>query len=122
MSSWLQRSRAPLQKLYLFHPSYTNVLLELRNSTDQIIAFSGKSSSPSSKEAQEDAGLLVPPGLHGCVVLGLVASLNTETLGWAFPSALHYSRAVRAEPPCLLRAVEGPSTQRGARVGVSDEA
>ncbi|KFP11609.1 Protein ITFG3, partial [Egretta garzetta] len=34
------RSRAPLQKLYLFHPSYTNVLLELRNSTDQIIAFS----------------------------------------------------------------------------------
>ncbi|NWY49754.1 F234A protein, partial [Chionis minor] len=32
-------SRAPLQKLYLFHPSYTNVLLELRNSTDQIIAF-----------------------------------------------------------------------------------
>uniref|UniRef100_A0A8C0BEU3 Family with sequence similarity 234 member A n=1 Tax=Buteo japonicus TaxID=224669 RepID=A0A8C0BEU3_9AVES len=29
----------PLQKLYLFHPSYTNVLLELRNSTDQIIAF-----------------------------------------------------------------------------------
>ncbi|NWQ99339.1 F234A protein, partial [Paradoxornis webbianus] len=30
---------APLQKLYLFHPSYTNVLLELRNSTDQIIAF-----------------------------------------------------------------------------------
>ncbi|KAM9291807.1 protein FAM234A isoform 1-T2 [Morus bassanus] len=34
------RSRAPLQKLYLFHPSYTNVLLELRNSTEQIIAFS----------------------------------------------------------------------------------
>ncbi|KAM6299385.1 protein FAM234A [Aegotheles albertisi] len=34
------RSRAPLQKLYLFHPSYTNVLLELRNSTDQVIAFS----------------------------------------------------------------------------------
>ncbi|XP_009475517.1 PREDICTED: protein ITFG3 [Nipponia nippon] len=33
------RSRAPLQKLYLFHPSYTNVLLELRNSTDQITAF-----------------------------------------------------------------------------------
>ncbi|KFU88011.1 Protein ITFG3 [Chaetura pelagica] len=33
------RSRAPLQKLYLFHPSYTNVLLELRNSTDQIIGF-----------------------------------------------------------------------------------
>ncbi|NXL47002.1 F234A protein, partial [Podilymbus podiceps] len=33
------RSRAPLQKLYLFHPSYTNVLLELRNSTDRIIAF-----------------------------------------------------------------------------------
>ncbi|XP_075624271.1 protein FAM234A [Balearica regulorum gibbericeps] len=33
------RSRTPLQKLYLFHPSYTNVLLELRNSTDQIIAF-----------------------------------------------------------------------------------
>ncbi|KFQ43060.1 Protein ITFG3, partial [Nestor notabilis] len=32
-------SRDPLQKLYLFHPSYTNVLLELRNSTDQIIAF-----------------------------------------------------------------------------------
>ncbi|XP_066186241.1 putative RNA-binding protein Luc7-like 1 isoform X1 [Sylvia atricapilla] len=31
--------RAPLQKLYLFHPSYTNILLELRNSTDQIIAF-----------------------------------------------------------------------------------
>ncbi|NXJ01192.1 F234A protein, partial [Psophia crepitans] len=31
--------RTPLQKLYLFHPSYTNVLLELRNSTDQIIAF-----------------------------------------------------------------------------------
>ncbi|XP_068763900.1 protein FAM234A [Struthio camelus] len=33
------RSKAALQKLYLFHPSYTNVLLELRNSTDQIIAF-----------------------------------------------------------------------------------
>uniref|UniRef100_A0A8B9PSS5 Family with sequence similarity 234 member A n=1 Tax=Apteryx owenii TaxID=8824 RepID=A0A8B9PSS5_APTOW len=33
------RSEAALQKLYLFHPSYTNVLLELRNSTDQIIAF-----------------------------------------------------------------------------------
>uniref|UniRef100_A0A8C5U0A5 Family with sequence similarity 234 member A n=1 Tax=Malurus cyaneus samueli TaxID=2593467 RepID=A0A8C5U0A5_9PASS len=33
------RSRAPLQKLYLFHPSYTNVLLELRNSTDHIVAF-----------------------------------------------------------------------------------
>uniref|UniRef100_A0A8C3JJ57 Family with sequence similarity 234 member A n=1 Tax=Calidris pygmaea TaxID=425635 RepID=A0A8C3JJ57_9CHAR len=33
------RPRAPLQKLYLFHPSYTNVLLELRNSTDQIVAF-----------------------------------------------------------------------------------
>ncbi|NWU01167.1 F234A protein, partial [Urocynchramus pylzowi] len=33
------RPRAPLQKLYLFHPSYTDVLLELRNSTDQIIAF-----------------------------------------------------------------------------------
>ncbi|NWW80956.1 F234A protein, partial [Climacteris rufus] len=33
------RSRAPLQKLYLFHPSYTNVLLELRNSTDQVVAF-----------------------------------------------------------------------------------
>ncbi|XP_074014743.1 protein FAM234A [Numenius arquata] len=33
------RSRVPLQKLYLFHPSYTNVLLELRNSTDQIVAF-----------------------------------------------------------------------------------
>uniref|UniRef100_A0A8B9IHJ6 Family with sequence similarity 234 member A n=1 Tax=Anser cygnoides TaxID=8845 RepID=A0A8B9IHJ6_ANSCY len=36
-------STAPQQKLYLFHPSYTNVLLELRNNTDQIIAFSGKS-------------------------------------------------------------------------------
>ncbi|NXK31216.1 F234A protein, partial [Piprites chloris] len=34
------RSTAPLQKLYLFHPSYSNVLLELRNNTDQIIAFS----------------------------------------------------------------------------------
>ncbi|NWR42388.1 F234A protein, partial [Regulus satrapa] len=34
------RHRAPLQKLYLFHPSYTNVLLELHNGTDQIIAFS----------------------------------------------------------------------------------
>ncbi|XP_017922998.1 protein FAM234A [Manacus vitellinus] len=34
------RSTAPLQKLYLFHPSYNNVLLELRNNTDQIIAFS----------------------------------------------------------------------------------
>uniref|UniRef100_A0A8B9DLS9 Family with sequence similarity 234 member A n=1 Tax=Anser cygnoides TaxID=8845 RepID=A0A8B9DLS9_ANSCY len=33
-------STAPQQKLYLFHPSYTNVLLELRNNTDQIIAFS----------------------------------------------------------------------------------
>ncbi|NWT89979.1 F234A protein, partial [Lanius ludovicianus] len=33
------RDRSPLQKLYLFHPSYSNVLLELRNSTDQIIAF-----------------------------------------------------------------------------------
>ncbi|NXA80598.1 F234A protein, partial [Thryothorus ludovicianus] len=33
------RHRAPPHKLYLFHPSYTNVLLELRNSTDQIIAF-----------------------------------------------------------------------------------
>ncbi|NWU84156.1 F234A protein, partial [Onychorhynchus coronatus] len=33
-------STAPLQKLYLFHPSYNNVLLELRNNTDQIIAFS----------------------------------------------------------------------------------
>ncbi|NXO70679.1 F234A protein, partial [Phainopepla nitens] len=33
------RHRAPLQKLYLFHPSYTNALLELRNGTDQIIAF-----------------------------------------------------------------------------------
>ncbi|NXK85429.1 F234A protein, partial [Formicarius rufipectus] len=33
------KSRAPLQKLYLFHPSYNNVLLELRNNTDQIIAF-----------------------------------------------------------------------------------
>ncbi|NXL73626.1 F234A protein, partial [Leptocoma aspasia] len=33
------RHTAPLQTLYLFHPSYTNVLLELRNSTDQIIAF-----------------------------------------------------------------------------------
>ncbi|NWH98556.1 F234A protein, partial [Tichodroma muraria] len=31
--------RAPLQKLYLFHPSYTNVLLELCNNTDQIIVF-----------------------------------------------------------------------------------
>ncbi|XP_063270499.1 protein FAM234A [Prinia subflava] len=33
------RHGSPLQKLYLFHPSYTNVLLELRNSTDQVIAF-----------------------------------------------------------------------------------
>ncbi|KAJ7426774.1 protein FAM234A [Willisornis vidua] len=33
-------STAPLQKLYLFHPSYNSVLLELRNNTDQIIAFS----------------------------------------------------------------------------------
>nr|XP_002194023.3 protein FAM234A [Taeniopygia guttata]XP_030141000.3 protein FAM234A [Taeniopygia guttata]XP_030141001.3 protein FAM234A [Taeniopygia guttata]XP_041575167.1 protein FAM234A [Taeniopygia guttata] len=33
------RHRAPLRKLYLFHPSYTTVLLELRNSTDHIIAF-----------------------------------------------------------------------------------
>ncbi|KFQ39999.1 Protein ITFG3, partial [Mesitornis unicolor] len=33
------KSRTPLQKLYFFHPSYTNVLLELRNSTDQIVAF-----------------------------------------------------------------------------------
>ncbi|XP_014108220.1 PREDICTED: protein ITFG3 [Pseudopodoces humilis] len=33
------RHRAPLSKLYLFHPSYTHVLLELRDSTDQIIAF-----------------------------------------------------------------------------------
>ncbi|NXS14900.1 F234A protein, partial [Neodrepanis coruscans] len=32
-------SRAPLQKLYLFHPSYNNVLLELRNNTDQIVVF-----------------------------------------------------------------------------------
>ncbi|NXA41557.1 F234A protein, partial [Eudromia elegans] len=32
-------SKAALQKLYLFHPSYTSVLLELRNSTDQIIVF-----------------------------------------------------------------------------------
>lgn len=55
-------------------------------------------------------------------MLGLVVSLNTETLGWAFPSALRYSRTVRAEPSCLLRAVEGASTQRGARAGVSDEA
>ncbi|NXM72114.1 F234A protein, partial [Serilophus lunatus] len=32
-------SRTPLQKLYLFHPSYNNVLLELRNDTDQIVVF-----------------------------------------------------------------------------------
>ncbi|NXD31136.1 F234A protein, partial [Spelaeornis formosus] len=31
--------RAPLQKLYLFHPSYNNVLLELRNGTEKITAF-----------------------------------------------------------------------------------
>ncbi|NWI82389.1 F234A protein, partial [Dryoscopus gambensis] len=33
------RDRAPFPKLYLFHPSYSNVLLELRNSTEEIIAF-----------------------------------------------------------------------------------
>ncbi|XP_069726265.1 protein FAM234A [Phaenicophaeus curvirostris] len=33
------KSRVPLQKLYLFHPSYTNVLLELRNHTDKIVVF-----------------------------------------------------------------------------------
>ncbi|NWR80655.1 F234A protein, partial [Centropus unirufus] len=34
------RSSAPLQKMYLFYPAYASVLLELRNSTDHIIAFS----------------------------------------------------------------------------------
>ncbi|NXM27280.1 F234A protein, partial [Oxyruncus cristatus] len=48
------RSTAPLQKLYLFHPSYSNVLLELRNSTDQIIAFSAA---------------LFEPSRHACYVL-----------------------------------------------------
>ncbi|NXC30878.1 F234A protein, partial [Campylorhamphus procurvoides] len=48
------RSRAPLQKLYLFHPSYKNVLLELRNNTDQIIAF---------------GVALFEPSRHACYVL-----------------------------------------------------
>ncbi|NXF80960.1 F234A protein, partial [Sclerurus mexicanus] len=48
------RSRAPLQKLYLFHPSYNNVLLELRNNTDQIIAF---------------RAVLFEPSRHACYVL-----------------------------------------------------
>lgn len=92
VSCWLQRSRAPLQKLYLFHPSYTNVLLELRNSTDQIIAFNGKS-SPSSPPTRRCRRTLAFCYLLDSV-LGLVASLNTDTLGQAFPSALCYSHTV----------------------------
>lgn len=71
---------------------------------------------------QEDTGLLVPAGFGGYAVLGLVASLNTETLGCAVPSALCSSCAVRAEPSRLLRAAEGAPAQRGAGIGVSDEA
>ncbi|NWI56199.1 F234A protein, partial [Calyptomena viridis] len=48
------RSRAPLQKLYLFHPSYNNVLLELRNNTDQIVVFTAA---------------LFEPSRHACYVL-----------------------------------------------------
>lgn len=77
---------------------------------------------PTSKEVQEDTGLLVPAGFGGCAVLGLVASLNTETSSWAVPSALRSSRAVRAEPSRLLRSAEGAPAQRGARISVSDEA
>ncbi|XP_019395599.1 PREDICTED: protein FAM234A [Crocodylus porosus] len=33
------QSRVPFQNLYLFHPSYPNALLELANSTEQIVVF-----------------------------------------------------------------------------------
>uniref|UniRef100_A0A8C3N5T1 FAM234A/B beta-propeller domain-containing protein n=1 Tax=Geospiza parvula TaxID=87175 RepID=A0A8C3N5T1_GEOPR len=68
------RPRAPLQKLYLFHPSYTNVVLELRNSTDQIVAFTGES-CPCSPPARSCRSTLVPPGPSWSLwVVGVVAS------------------------------------------------
>lgn len=52
-SCLFQGSKVALQNLYLFHPSYPNVLLELNNSPDRIVAFDGKCCSlgPSSGDA-----------------------------------------------------------------------
>lgn len=98
-SYWLQQTTAPQQKLYLFHPSYTNVLLELRNNTDQIIAFNGKS-WPCSPPAGSCRRTPTPGtswaawGRSG----GLVDSLNGDLrLGCSLCSVL--------QPRCLSGAV-----------------
>lgn len=114
MSCWLQTSAAPLQKLYLFHPSYTNVLLELRNSTDEIIAFNGEF-SPFGKGVQEDSCCCLQDA--GRVVLG---SWQPSYAGLFL--LLCSSHAVRAQPSRLLCAGEGASARRGAWAGVCDEA
>jgi len=117
MSCWLQISAAPLQKLYLFHPSYTNVLLELRNSTDQIVAFNGKFSpfGPPARRCRRTPA--AASRTAGCSVLG---SWQASYAGLFL--LLCYSHAVRAQPSRLLCAAEGASTRRGAWAGVSDEA
>lgn len=118
MSCCLQRHRAPLRKLYLFHPSYTTVLLELRNSTDQIIAFTGKS-PPCSPPVRSCRRTLVPPGPSGCCWVWRPVQAGKAEAG--FPCAPRCSGAVRAEPPRLLRTAAGPPARRGARPRVPDE-
>lgn len=118
LSCWLQTHRAPLQKLYLFHPSYTNVLLELRNSTDQIVAFTGKS-CPCSPPGRSCRRTLVPAGPCGwCWVWWAVQAQEAQA---GFPCAPCCSGAVRAEPPRLLRAAAGPPARPGAWPRVPDE-
>uniref|UniRef100_A0A8C3V387 Family with sequence similarity 234 member A n=1 Tax=Catharus ustulatus TaxID=91951 RepID=A0A8C3V387_CATUS len=82
---------AQVLRLYLFHPSYTHVLLELRNSTDQIVAFTGES-SPSSPPARSCRRTLVPPGPCGwCWVCWPVQAHEAEA---GFPCAPCCSSAV----------------------------
>lgn len=63
-----QGSRVAGQNLYLFHPSYPNVLLELNNITERIITFDGECCSldPSGRDAARGGWAFALPSLGAC--------------------------------------------------------
>uniref|UniRef100_A0A452IXF5 FAM234A/B beta-propeller domain-containing protein n=1 Tax=Gopherus agassizii TaxID=38772 RepID=A0A452IXF5_9SAUR len=88
-------SKAARQNLYLFHPSYPNVLLELNNSSDQIVAF--------------DA-VLFERSRHACYVL-LTRPQSSEGPGWVSVAKQKLKEDIPGSRVIWLSQVAGDSEQ-----------
>ncbi|XP_067407267.1 protein FAM234A isoform X1 [Emydura macquarii macquarii] len=88
-------SRVAGQNLYLFHPSYTNVLLELNNITERIITF--------------DA-VLFERSRHACYVL-LTGPQSSDGPGWVSVTKRKLKEDITGSRVIWLSQVAGDSEQ-----------